>query len=121
MYNDRIAANQGGYRLDYASSNRSKCSGPKPCSGSRISKGELRLGTLIDYNGNMSYKWRHWGCTSRIDLDKDRVRVAWTEGQVAVEDIPEISYIDAHRMTRSLNRQKAGERQAKDGCPGSNR
>ncbi|KAH7332895.1 zf-PARP-domain-containing protein [Rhizoctonia solani] len=110
MSDDEGTKKQTGYRLEYASSGRAKCSGPKPCSGSSIGKGELRLGTLLDYNGNKSFKWRHWGCTTaRIlsnfknqfdaaddldgfedlnDGDKDRVRKAWAEGHVAEEDIP---------------------------------
>ncbi|KAH7325350.1 poly polymerase and DNA-ligase Zn-finger region-domain-containing protein [Rhizoctonia solani] len=108
---DAITERKSGYRLEYAASSRAKCSGPKPCSGSLIAKGELRLGTLLDYNGNkVCSKWRHWGCTTeRIisnfkqqfdiadeidgfdglrDEDKYRIHMAWTEGCVAEEDIP---------------------------------
>ncbi|KAF8594934.1 zf-PARP-domain-containing protein, partial [Ceratobasidium sp. AG-I] len=105
-----------GYRLEYAPSGRAKCSGPKPCSGTLIKKGELRMGSLVDVHGNKSFKWRHWGCTTALilskfknqfeqadeldgfeelnDEDKDRVRSAWAEGHVAEEDIPESAIKD---------------------------
>ncbi|KAG9074557.1 hypothetical protein FS749_013863, partial [Ceratobasidium sp. UAMH 11750] len=110
MSDDDTTSKKTGYRLEYASSNRSKCNGPKPCSGTAIAKGELRMGTLVSMSGRTSFKWRHWGCvTDRIlsgfknqfdqadeldgfdeleDEDKERVRTAWAEGHVADEDIP---------------------------------
>ncbi|KIM42150.1 hypothetical protein M413DRAFT_55852, partial [Hebeloma cylindrosporum] len=102
---------RGGYRFEYASSGRSKCKGPKPCSGTLINKGELRFGTLVDMRGMTSFTWRHWGCVtpkiianvkksfedaSELDgyealtpEDQARVVKAYQEGHVAEEDIPE--------------------------------
>ncbi|KAF9566515.1 zf-PARP-domain-containing protein [Agrocybe pediades] len=99
-----------GYRLEYAASARSKCKGPKPCSGTAIGKGELRFGTLIDMRGMQSFVWRHWGCVtpkilenvkskfeeaSEVDgfedlkpEDQERLTKAWADGHVADEDIP---------------------------------
>ncbi|KAF8956286.1 hypothetical protein BDZ97DRAFT_1671792 [Flammula alnicola] len=106
-----MAEKTTGYRLEYASSSRAKCKGPKPCSGTPIGKGELRFGTLADLQGHTSFFWRHWGCvTKKIienvkknfeeaseldgfeDLkpeDQARVTKAWEVGEVADEDIPE--------------------------------
>ncbi|EGO03483.1 hypothetical protein SERLA73DRAFT_45622 [Serpula lacrymans var. lacrymans S7.3] len=100
-----------GYRLEYAASARAKCKGPKPCSGTTIPKGELRVGTVVDFRGNTSFAWRHWGCTtSKIisnmksqfedaaeldgfeelnEKDQNKIRKAWEDGKVADEDIPE--------------------------------
>ncbi|KAJ3972469.1 zf-PARP-domain-containing protein [Lentinula raphanica] len=117
-----------GYRLEYASSNRAKCKGPKPCagrqqltflglylltgcSGSVLTKGCLRFGTTVEFQGKQSFAWRHWGCvTSKVlsnvknehpdasDVDgfeelrpedQQKVIKAWEEGKVAEEDIPE--------------------------------
>jgi hypothetical protein len=56
--------------------------GPLPCKGTAIGKGELRLGSLVDFRGNTSWyapivsirctqilpvtrAWRHWGCTTK--------------------------------------------------------
>ncbi|KZT68398.1 zf-PARP-domain-containing protein [Daedalea quercina L-15889] len=108
---DEEGGRKSGYRLEYASSGRSKCNGPLPCKGTAIGKGELRFGSLVDFRGAASFSWRHWGCvTSKIiantkktheeadeldgfeDLeedDKDKIRKAWEDGQVADEDIPE--------------------------------
>ncbi|KAF8576444.1 zf-PARP-domain-containing protein [Ramaria rubella] len=108
----------GGYRLEYASSGGARCDGPSrrryltsDCSGTAIPKGALRLGTQVDFRGNTTFVWRHWGCVTEsiianfkksfdnadeLDgfeelkaVDKERVRTAWTEGKVADEDIPE--------------------------------
>ncbi|KAI5116155.1 hypothetical protein M0805_008426 [Coniferiporia weirii] len=102
---------KGGYRLEISGTGRAKCKGPKPCSGTQISKGELRFGTIVDMKGNTSFVWRHWGCvTPRIianmktkfesasDLDgfdelpeedQSRIEKAWEDGRVADEDIPD--------------------------------
>ncbi|EIW77057.1 zf-PARP-domain-containing protein [Coniophora puteana RWD-64-598 SS2] len=102
---------KSGYRLEYASSARAKCKGPKPCAGNTIGKGELRLGSIVDFRGNTSFAWRHWGCTTTKiisnmknsfesadeldgyedlkDEDQERIRKAWDDGKVADEDIPE--------------------------------
>lgn len=100
-----------GYRLEYASSNRSKCKGPKPCSGTVIPKGELRFGTLVEFRGAHNFAWRHWGCvTPKIfknvkknlsepgeldgfedldEADKAKVIKAWEDGHVTEGDIPD--------------------------------
>lgn len=111
MSDNEGTTKKSGYRLEYASSARSKCKGPKPCVGNPIAKGELRVGSVVDFRGNTSYSWRHWGCTTTKiitnmksqfesadeldgfddlkDEDKERLRKAWEEGKVADEDIPE--------------------------------
>ncbi|EIN08917.1 zf-PARP-domain-containing protein, partial [Punctularia strigosozonata HHB-11173 SS5] len=102
---------KSGYRLEYASSARAKCKGPKPCTGTSIGKGELRCGTLIDFQGNTTFQWRHWGCVTPTiiknmkksfedpaDLDgfedlkeedQEKVKQAYEDGRVAPEDVPE--------------------------------
>ncbi|EPS95078.1 hypothetical protein FOMPIDRAFT_1038644 [Fomitopsis schrenkii] len=108
---DEEGGKKSGYRLEYANSGRSKCNGPKPCKGTPIGKGELRFGSLVDFRGNTSFSWRHWGCvTTKIlsnmknsfdeadeldgfedlnDDDQEKIRKAWGEGKVADEDIPD--------------------------------
>lgn len=110
MSDNEEIGKKSGYRLEYASSARAKCKGPKPCAGSTIGKGELRLGSIVDFRGNTSFAWRHWGCTTpKIisnmkasfesadeldgfedlkDEDRERIRKAWEDGKVADEDIP---------------------------------
>ncbi|KLO15210.1 zf-PARP-domain-containing protein [Schizopora paradoxa] len=105
------ATKKSGYRLEYASSARAKCKGPKPCSGTAIAKGQLRLGTIVDFRGNTSFAWRHWGCTTSKQIanmkksfenaadldgydelrqeDQEKIDKAWEDGEVADEDIPE--------------------------------
>jgi len=108
---DDEGGKKSGYRLEYASSARAKCKGPKPCQGTQIGKGELRVGSLVDFKGNTSFSWRHWGCTTTKILanmkksfeeaseldgyedlrpeDQAKIDTAWTEGKVADEDVPE--------------------------------
>ncbi|KZT52628.1 zf-PARP-domain-containing protein [Calocera cornea HHB12733] len=52
------------YRIEYAASARAKCKGPKPCSGTPIAKGLMRIGTLVDIQGHQAFQWRHFGCTT---------------------------------------------------------
>ncbi|CAL1708643.1 unnamed protein product [Somion occarium] len=138
MSDDEGGGRKGGYRLDYALNNRTGCKGaseynfyplfpevlttaffrvsvgligPKPCHGTKLLKGEFRLGTLVDFRGNTSWAYRHWGCVTKkvlsnmkevfedpADLDgfddlkeedQERVRAAWEAGHVADEDIPD--------------------------------
>ena len=64
------------YRVEYASTSRATCKGPQPCAGSKIEKGQLRLGTLTEIQGHhvrsfvyplrtnnatKGMAWRHWG------------------------------------------------------------
>ncbi|EJD41721.1 zf-PARP-domain-containing protein, partial [Auricularia subglabra TFB-10046 SS5] len=101
----------GGYRIEYAASGRAKCKGPKPCMGTQIEKGAMRLGSLVDIGGHTNFSWKHWGCvTARVltnikksigeaaeldgyeDLrpgDQAKLDVAWEEGHVADADIPD--------------------------------
>ncbi|CAH7685485.1 hypothetical protein BY996DRAFT_6431409 [Phakopsora pachyrhizi] len=51
-----------GYRVEYASSGRSKCNGKGACKGTMIGKGELRVGTWVMIHEHGSFKWRHWTC-----------------------------------------------------------
>jgi Poly(ADP-ribose) polymerase and DNA-Ligase Zn-finger region len=97
------------YRVEYARSGRSACKGPIPCKGTKIEKGGLRLGTVIEIRGDRSLVWRHWGCvTDRIisnlresigdpeDLDgveelneedQKKISDAFANGHVAEEDV----------------------------------
>ncbi|GJE86488.1 zf-PARP domain-containing protein [Phanerochaete sordida] len=111
MSDNEEGGKKSGYRLEYAGSARAKCKGPKPCAGTPIPKGALRMGSVVDFKGNTSFAWRHWGCvTSKVlqnmktqfedpedldgfedleDEDKARIRKAYQDGHVADEDIPE--------------------------------
>ncbi|TFK28500.1 zf-PARP-domain-containing protein [Coprinopsis marcescibilis] len=99
----------GGYRIEYSSSSRAGCKGPKPCAGTKIAKGELRFGTVVEIQGNSAFQWRHWGCVTKkifenvkksienaedldgfADLkpeDQAKIRKAWQDGQVDDADL----------------------------------
>ena len=69
------------------------------------------MGSIVDFRGNTSFAWRHWGCvTERIienmkksfdsasELDvfdelpeeeQAKVEKAWEDGRIADEDIPD--------------------------------
>ncbi|TDL21946.1 zf-PARP-domain-containing protein [Rickenella mellea] len=110
MSGDEAGPKKSGYRLDYAARS-TKCKGPKPCTGTAMPKGTLRVGSVVDIAGRTSFIWRHWGCTTpkilttmkskfnqASDLDgfdelkpedQAKIQKAWDEGHVADEDIPE--------------------------------
>ncbi|KAL4246389.1 hypothetical protein ABKN59_009156 [Abortiporus biennis] len=120
---------KGGYRFEYSPNNRAKCKGPKPCNGTTLVKGEIRVGSVVDFKGHTSLSWRHWGCvTPKMisnmknihddadeldgfeDLNADdqaKIRKAWEEGHVADEDIPESA------------RKPAGDEKDEEGADGS--
>ncbi|WVO13125.1 hypothetical protein L204_100737 [Cryptococcus depauperatus] len=53
------------YRFEIAKTGRAACNGKKPCKGTKIDKGQLRMGVWVEIPGsNGSFKWRHWGCTT---------------------------------------------------------
>ncbi|KAH9968234.1 hypothetical protein BC827DRAFT_1171214 [Russula dissimulans] len=106
-----VEEKKSGYRLEYAKNNRAKCKGPKPCNGTVLEKGTLKIGSVVDFRGHPSFSWRHWGCTTTTiinnmknsfskadeldgfdDLqpeDQEKIRKAWDDGHVADEDVPE--------------------------------
>ncbi|ORZ03626.1 poly polymerase and DNA-ligase Zn-finger region-domain-containing protein [Syncephalastrum racemosum] len=98
-----------GYHLEYAKSNRSKCTGPKTTCVSvennrTIEKGDLRVGVDFERGGREGTVWKHWLCvTSKVienmketvespedidgfdtlkDADQDKIREAWESGDV---------------------------------------
>ena len=50
--------------------------GGKPCKGTKIDKGELRLGAWVTFQERGSFKWRHWGCRSRVRTRKSGIVLA---------------------------------------------
>jgi len=107
----------GGYKIDYSPSNRAACKGPAPCKGTKLAKGELRFGTVVDFKGNKTMSYRHYGCiTPKVwsnlkkshdtpeevegfnelnDVDKEKFRKAWEEGKVDPADVPPSAVADA--------------------------
>jgi len=107
----------GGYKLEYCPNNRAACKGPAPCKGTKLNKGEIRFGTVVDFRGNKSMSYRHYGCiTAKVwtnlkkaygapeeiegfdelnDTDKEKFRKAWEEGKVDPADVPPSAIADA--------------------------
>jgi len=134
MSDNEGATKKSGYRLEYASSARAKCKGAKPCAGTPIPKGTMRVGSVVDFRGNTTFVWRHWGCTTpKIitnmkakfsdpdDLDgfddlkeedQERVRRAWEEGRVADEDIPPTARKPADDANAEQDEEKPKKKRA---------
>ncbi|KAJ7227933.1 poly polymerase and DNA-ligase Zn-finger region-domain-containing protein [Mycena rebaudengoi] len=103
------------YFLEYARSDRSKCSSEPNCKGSDncIPKGHLRLGKCRNddsgvFQEKSVYAWRHWGCVKAVQFtcmkkyiqeaaaiagyenltpeDQARVSAAWRAGRVSSAD-----------------------------------
>lgn len=60
------------YRLEVSPSARAQCNGNKWCKGTKIPKGDFRVGTWVEIMGNGSFKWRHWGCKLESSTQADR-------------------------------------------------
>jgi hypothetical protein len=58
------------YRLEICPSNRAKCQGPV-CNknDTKISKGDVRLGVLVEFGEHQSFKWRHVWCITKRQLE----------------------------------------------------
>nr|ODN93251.1 hypothetical protein L203_00522 [Cryptococcus depauperatus CBS 7841] len=108
------------YRFEIAKTGRAACNGKKPCKGTKIDKGQLRMGVWVEIPGsNGSFKWRHWGCTTpevikhwkddfneATELDgflngakededaQQKIIDAWDAGHVRDEDIPDSAKAD---------------------------
>jgi len=98
------APDKGVFKLEYASSSRSKC---KVCSES-IGKDFFRIGEEVDFRGNKTLKWSHWGCLTEAtvallkksygepteidgfstikDGEQEKVKRAWEEGEIPEDD-----------------------------------
>lgn len=64
------------YKVDVASRSTAGCRNSDcPDNGVKIQKGELRLGFLVPYDGeHSSWRYKHWKCISKIDLDAAKER-----------------------------------------------
>ncbi|KAF9480965.1 zf-PARP-domain-containing protein [Pholiota conissans] len=139
-----MAEKASGYRIEYATSNRAKCKGPKPCGGTPITKGDMRFGTVVDIGGHANFAWRHWGCVTKKlienmkakhdeasdldgfedlkDEDKAKIIKAWQDGEVADEDIPDSARKPAgeegeekpKKTTKKATKKKADEAEDDD-------
>lgn len=47
------------YRIEYASTGRASCKGPIPCHGTKIEKGMLRLGAVVEVMGHTVRRARY--------------------------------------------------------------
>ncbi|ORY80258.1 poly polymerase and DNA-ligase Zn-finger region-domain-containing protein [Leucosporidium creatinivorum] len=58
------------YKIEYSPSGRAVCNGRQPCKGTKIAKGELRLGVWVDFGSEYggSFKFHHWGCVTDRQL-----------------------------------------------------
>lgn len=56
------------YRLEEAKTGRAKCTATQRCNGSKIERGQLRMGVWVEAGQFASWKWRHWGCVTSKQL-----------------------------------------------------
>merc|ERR1711939_785462 len=99
------------YRLEYSPNNRAACKAPEPCKGTKLTKGELRIGTMVTIMEHQSWQWRHWGCVTSRQLanmskvfnsaseldgyedlrpeDQAKIDKAFEDGHVDPDDVPE--------------------------------
>lgn len=104
------SSRKGQYKIEYSPNNRAACKGPKPCKGTKLSTGEMRLGTVNEVKGHISWAYRHYGCTTSTVFnnmkkaygaasevegfdqlkpeDQEKFTKAWDKGEVEPEDVP---------------------------------
>ncbi|EFN56113.1 hypothetical protein CHLNCDRAFT_144713 [Chlorella variabilis] len=94
---------QGGatnaYMLEYARSSRSKCQGCKAL----IGKGDLRLGSPLQMHDAITFKWRHWGCTTPAVLFNMRGKVERHGQALAIAGLGKLKAEDRPVVQQSLD------------------
>ncbi|KAH8070036.1 hypothetical protein BXZ70DRAFT_903063, partial [Cristinia sonorae] len=104
------------YRIEYAITGRAKCKGPKPCQGISHQKGQPHVGPHVGFQGNPSFAWRHWGCTTskvftnmkNILNGSDKLNgfkgvcKAWEDGCIKDESVNVQSYVAHFHKQASL-------------------
>ncbi|KAM0756158.1 zf-PARP-domain-containing protein [Meredithblackwellia eburnea MCA 4105] len=65
----------GQYRLEYSKSARAACKGKKPCNGTKIEKGQLRFGTVVDMSTSHLTR-RQYTHSSQHQLILDTLQMA---------------------------------------------
>ncbi|KIM33089.1 hypothetical protein M408DRAFT_326744 [Serendipita vermifera MAFF 305830] len=135
MSDDGKAATKTGYKLEYSSTARAMCKGPKPCNGTKLEKGTLRLGVVSDFRGHPTTSYRHYGCITKkvwqnikaaypsvedvegydalTEDDKTKVRAAWEAEAVAPEDVPASAIANADEEEAGGSKKKAAGRPRK--------
>ncbi|MCJ1228059.1 hypothetical protein MMC12_004719 [Toensbergia leucococca] len=64
------------YRVELAKSARAGCKNKICQEGQvKIQKGALRLGTLVDIQGNQSWSWKHWGCVTPKQIENIKITI----------------------------------------------
>ncbi|KAL8945027.1 MAG: hypothetical protein Q9216_000011 [Gyalolechia sp. 2 TL-2023] len=58
------------YRIEQANTKRAICKNTE-CkkAGVKIDKGELRLGSWVDYGEHQGWAWKHWGCVTPVQIE----------------------------------------------------
>ncbi|KAH9816217.1 hypothetical protein DFH28DRAFT_219246 [Melampsora americana] len=125
----------GAYRIEYSPNARAQCNGKKPCKGTKIPKGEIRVGAWVVFREHGSFKWRHWGCCTEAifenlsteldgkieeldgfeDLtpeDQTKIKTAFEVGHVDPADIP-ASAITSHEEGEGDEEQKVKPKKRK--------
>ncbi|KAK0530939.1 hypothetical protein OC842_003774 [Tilletia horrida] len=116
------------------------CKGPKACKDSgdanKIPKGALRLGSVVDIQGNTTFMWRHWGCVTDTvcshlqekigeatdldgyedlrDEDKERVDYVFKHGTLPEAEITPAVREEALRKEQEKEEKAAAKQKAKE-------
>ncbi|WFD21342.1 4-carboxymuconolactone decarboxylase [Malassezia caprae] len=108
------------YRVEYASTGRATCKGPKPCSGTKIEKNELRLGSLTEIQGHTAMAWRHWGWyVTRADLSTTERVLANMRKEIedVTQDLDGFEVLDAADQEKVLAAFALGHVRDEDKTP----
>ncbi|OCT47208.1 hypothetical protein CLCR_02376 [Cladophialophora carrionii] len=93
------------YRFELAKQGRALCQN-SACkhAGVKIGKGEFRMGTLAVIDGNSSWRWKHWGCVTPLQIGNLQTQVGPLEDLDLDGDLPHI--IDGYEEIDDEAREK---------------
>ncbi|ETI25451.1 hypothetical protein G647_02224 [Cladophialophora carrionii CBS 160.54] len=93
------------YRFELAKQGRALCQN-SACkhAGVKIGKGEFRMGTLAVIDGNSSWRWKHWGCVTPLQIGNLQTQVGPLEDLDLDDDLPRI--IDGYEEIDDEAREK---------------
>ncbi|KAJ9610689.1 hypothetical protein H2200_005466 [Cladophialophora chaetospira] len=100
-----MPASDATYRFELAKQGRAGCQN-SACKNAevKIQKGEFRMGTLVDFQGNPSWRWKHWGCVTPLQIANLQEQVGPLEDLDLDDDLPRI--IDGYEEIDDVSREK---------------
>ncbi|PSC70344.1 zf-PARP-domain-containing [Micractinium conductrix] len=102
------------YCIQYAKSGRAICTA---CENT-IGKGELRLGSPVVFHDAVSYKWRHWTCTTPAVLNNMAGKIGRHSVEAAITGMEDLKPQDRERVIRAIQTGAVEKKEHREGEAG---